>query len=121
MRLDELQRIIDGRTPGDWRMRYEKEWRLVYTPQVLTSSGGILFESTSHGNMRVDTAYVATMTTVDQALLAVAVAAKGYLQTHRDCYCDCNSGSCPCAPCQMRKEKIREALEVLSGIPESKP
>jgi hypothetical protein len=44
------------------------------------------------------------------ARAVVVEAAREEFKAHDDCYCDCQSGSCPCGPCKLRKESVRDAL-----------
>lgn len=46
-------------------------------------------------------------------LIVVAAAIKNERKVHDDCYCDCNAGSCPCAPCSKRIEITDMAIENL--------
>lgn len=46
-------------------------------------------------------------------LIAIVEAIKNERKVHDDCYCDCNSGSCPCLPCSARIAITDLALENL--------
>jgi len=46
-------------------------------------------------------------------LIKVVKALKIERSDHSDCYCDCNSGSCPCGPCLRRMVETDDAMEDL--------
>jgi hypothetical protein len=44
-------------------------------------------------------------------LRAARKVVEAFRKGHPDCYCDCNSGSCPCSPCQKMRDKALAAYD----------
>jgi hypothetical protein len=71
-----------------------------------------LLEHLAPGTLNEEKDYYAELRYI-RKLILLAEAVKNERKSHDDCYCDCNSGSCPCTPCSKRKEITDRELENL--------
>lgn len=71
---EKLREIVGNMTPGPFRIHQPKPNFM--GPQILTETGGILFEATSYGKSRADALGVVTLRNIAPELLDVVEAAE---------------------------------------------